>query len=66
MATKKTESELIKIAETHPDETVAQKAMIELRKRFDKTYGWCVDCDGLVVKEKDCCNMTPFAIPPEI
>ena len=30
-------------------------ALKELRESFDKTYGWCMDCDGLVCKEKDCC-----------
>ena len=51
----KTEDELAYIAEQHPDDEVANKAMAELRERFDSTYTWCVDCDGLVVKEKDCC-----------
>ena len=51
----KTENELIALAEQHPDDNVANKAMKELRERFDKTYGWCQDCDGLVCKEKDCC-----------
>lgn len=51
----KTEIELIKLAEMHPDDSIANKAMKELRQRFDETYGWCSDCDGLVCKEKDCC-----------
>jgi hypothetical protein len=51
----KTENELIRLAEQHPDDKVAKKAMKELRTKFDKTYGWCNDCDGLVCKEKDCC-----------
>ena len=51
----KTEIELIKIAEQHPEDSEANKAMKELRERFDKSYGWCSDCDGLVVKENDCC-----------
>jgi hypothetical protein len=51
----KTEIELIRLAEQHPDDEVANKAMQELRTKFDKTYGWCNDCDGLVCKEKDCC-----------
>ena len=51
----KTENELISLAEQHPDDNVANKAMKELRESFDKTYGWCMDCDGLVCKEKDCC-----------
>ena len=51
----KTELELIKVAEQHPDDNKAKEAMSELRNRFDRTYGWCNDCDGLVCKEKDCC-----------
>lgn len=51
----KTEDELIEIAQQHIDDNVANKAMKELRERFDKTYIWCQDCDGLVCKEKDCC-----------
>lgn len=51
----KTEHELISIAEQHPDDSVANEAMKELRQRFDKTYDWCMDCDGLACKEKDCC-----------
>jgi hypothetical protein len=38
---------------------VANSAMKELRKNFDPTYMWCADCDGLVVKEKDCCMNRP-------
>lgn len=48
------EKGLIKIAECGGDKE-ANKAMNELRKKFDKTYMWCEDCDFLVVKEKDCC-----------
>jgi len=56
----KTEAELIHIAIYHEDNEVAKEAMKELRERFDSTYGWCSDCDGLVCKEKDCClNWTP-------
>jgi hypothetical protein len=56
----KTEKELILTAEQHPNEETANKAMKELRSRFDKTYVWCNDCDGLVTKEKDCClNIDP-------
>lgn len=51
----KSEQELIKIAEMHTDDAKANKAMRELHERFDKTYFWCQDCDGLVCKEKDCC-----------
>jgi len=51
----KTEIELVKLAERSPDDIVANKAMEELRLRFDKTYMWCEDCDGLVIEEKYCC-----------
>lgn len=50
-----TEEELVIIAENDPDDKAAAEAMKELRERFDNTYGWCPDCDGLVCKEKDCC-----------
>jgi len=50
----KTEIELFKIAEQGNDSESAI-AMKELRERFDPTYFWCDDCDGLVCKEKDCC-----------
>ena len=50
-----TENELIATAEQHEDDEVANNAMNELRDRFDKTYFWCDECDGLVCKEKDCC-----------
>ena len=49
------EDELIKIAQQHPDDELANKAMKELHEKFDKSYIWCYDCDGLVCKLKDCC-----------
>ena len=49
------EFKLIQLAEQHPNDNVANEAMKKLREKFDKTYGWCQDCDGLVCKEKDCC-----------
>lgn len=48
------EMELVHIAESGDDKT-SSLAMKLLREKFDKTYGWCSDCDFLVVKEKDCC-----------
>lgn len=51
----RTEDELIEIAQTHPDDDTANKAMKELRIRFDDTYFWCEDCDGVVCKIKECC-----------
>jgi len=51
----RTEQELIETAEAHECDEVANKAMKELRERFDKTYFWCMDCDGLVCKPVDCC-----------
>ena len=54
-----TEEALIILAENHPDDDTANLAMSELRNRFDPSYGWCLDCDGLVCKEKDyCLNIT--------
>jgi len=50
----RTEMELVKIAE-QGDDSESAIAMKELRERFDPTYFWCDDCDGLVCKEKDCC-----------
>lgn len=49
------EHRLVEIATMHPDDKVANRAMKILRKRYDKTYIWCADCDYLVTKEKDCC-----------
>ena len=37
------------------DEAIASRAMELLRTKYDKTYGWCWDCDGLVIRQKDCC-----------
>lgn len=46
---------LINIAETCPDDKIANEAMKILREEYDPTYMWCVECDGVVCKEKDCC-----------
>lgn len=60
------EEQLVLIAQSHPNELTANHAMRLLRKEYDKTYGWCEDCDGLVCKEKDCCiNMKEVAIPKD-
>ena len=61
----KTEIELIKLAENHADDNIANSAMKELRYRFDETYIWCQDCDGLVCKEKDCCLNKELHIPSD-
>lgn len=52
--TKKTELELCRIAEERSDRK-ANIAMEVLKERYDKTYMWCMDCDELCIKEKDCC-----------
>lgn len=54
------ELKLIETATFHPDDSTANAAMEELRNNFDKTYFWCEDCDGLVVKEKECCLHPDF------
>jgi hypothetical protein len=51
----KSELQLIQIAETNQEDSIAHKAMKILREKFDTTYKWCVDCDGAVVKENECC-----------
>lgn len=51
----KSEIELVNIAQSDRDDDKANAAMKELRERFDKTYMWCMDCDGAVVKEAECC-----------
>lgn len=50
-----TEAYLVGMAENHPDDNLANRAMKILRNKFDKTYGWCNDCDGLVIKKRYCC-----------
>ena len=55
---KHNESELISIAQCHESDDEASKAMRELRSIFDPSYIWCWHCDGLVVKEKNCCMNT--------
>ncbi len=49
------EKKLINTAQHSQNDTEAFNAMAELRKRFDESYGWCSDCDYLVVKESECC-----------
>ena len=69
-ASKMAEVTLIDAAQNSEDESEANEAMRLLREKFDPTYGWCEDCDGLVCKEKDCC-MNKFInalkpLPPDI
>jgi len=54
-----TEDMLIVIAQHEPDDVLANIAMKELREKYDPTYMWCEDCDGVVCKEKDCCLNQP-------
>jgi hypothetical protein len=49
------EEQLCRLAENSNIDSVANTAMRLLRDKHDKTYGWCYDCDGLVVKHKECC-----------
>lgn len=48
-----TEDQLIVIAEG-PNDEKANKAMKELRERFDPAYVWCPDFDYAVVKLDEC------------
>jgi hypothetical protein len=50
-----TEDGLIAIATFSEHEDVALAAMKRLQGEFDPTYVWCNECDGLVVREMDCC-----------
>ena len=43
---------LEKIAETHPDDTVANAVMDKLRE-VNNTYHFCMDFDGMVICDKD-------------
>lgn len=49
------EGELISVAMFSDFEDVAETAMKRLQSEFDPTYVWCNGCDGLVVRERDCC-----------
>lgn len=49
------EKDLLNIAQFDPNEGVAYEALKELQERFDPTYGYCMECDFLVCKAKDCC-----------
>lgn len=45
---------LVRTAETHEDDEVANEAMKQLREKYGD-YFFCSDCDGLVVKRENCC-----------
>jgi|TARA_R110000782_G_scaffold208453_1_gene296850 RNA polymerase subunit RPABC4/transcription elongation factor Spt4 len=49
------EERLSKIAERHECDEMAKYAMKKLRRDYDLSYTWCEDCDGVVVKERECC-----------
>jgi hypothetical protein len=53
------EKALAFLAENHPSENLAFDCMWELRDKYDQSYMWCEDCDGRVVKKKDCCLKNP-------
>jgi len=49
------ERDLCALAERSDSDEVAKAAMRRLRREYDGSYGWCRECDGLVVKEDHCC-----------
>lgn len=49
------EQRLCRVAEQDPDDKRANKAMRLLRTYYDNTYGWCLECDLMVVKYSQCC-----------
>lgn len=51
----KTEKELQWIATMADSDEEAGEAMKELRERFDPTYFYCCECDGMATKESECC-----------
>ena len=53
---------LVVIATTHEDNGMAGRAMKQLRRRFNKTYFWCDDCDYAVTTKKGCCLNTGMGI----
>lgn len=59
MKKSKEEMQLIKQSERAVGNTAAS-AIIELKKKFNKTYHWCSEWDYMVIcdsdKEFDCCN----------
>ena len=52
------EDHLIFLAMAHKVDEIANYAMTKLRERYDKTYFWCEDCDGVVLKKTECCLFT--------
>lgn len=54
------EKRLAKIAEMSKCDYRASKAMKLLREKFNPTYHWCWDWDGMVIadthKEYECCT----------
>lgn len=54
------ELKLMRIAEQHPNDEVSAKAMQDLRSKYDETYFWCDDCDGIVTTEANCCMNRPI------
>ena len=55
------EEVLIHVA-TYGNDNNANLAMKKLRENFDNTYFWCMECDGLVVKELECCKNRPTVV----
>jgi hypothetical protein len=49
------EERLIYIAEQHPEDSVANEAMKQLKENYDPNYFWCWECDGLVTTKEKCC-----------
>jgi hypothetical protein len=54
-----TEEQLVNFAQNHPDDKMASQAMGVLKRKFDNTYIYCMECDGLVCKVKQCCLNQP-------
>ena len=48
-----TENRLFEIATFNEDDAIAKRALLILKKRYDKTYHWCPEWDYLVIKSSD-------------
>jgi len=49
------EQDLRNIAQWHESEDIGNRATAVLRGRYNGSYFFCNDCDGLLVTESECC-----------
>lgn len=63
-----TEEQLVYTAERDSSESRANQAMKLLRFKHHHSYIWCWDCDGLVIKQSECClnKVSPSTDNPDV